>query len=434
MDKLLSKIEKYEAEVVVVGMGYVGLPLAMEFARAGFHVTGFDRDHEKVKRLAQGISHVEDVPSEIVQAQNRAGRFSVSSEENVLALADCIVLCVPTPLKKNQDPDMSCIDEGIAAVMRHRHSDLLVVLESTTYPGTTRELIASALAAQGYQVGTDMFVAFSPERVDPGNARFQTRNTPKVIGGITSNCTHLTRALYERVVDRVIAVSSTEAAEMVKLLENTFRAVNIGFINEFALICERLGLNVWEIIAAASTKPFGFMPFSPGPGLGGHCIPIDPLYLNWKMRSLKMPARFIELADSVNSSMPVHVVEKVNDLLNTMKKPMNGSKILIVGVAYKKNIGDVRESPAFEIILGLQRRGAEVAYVDPWVSSFCEHGLAMHGVDPEAPWSVYDALVIVTDHERFDYGRMAREAKGIVDTRNAMAPYRDQGGAIIVTL
>jgi len=417
---LLERIEKHEARIVVVGIGYVGLPLVVEFARAGFRVTGFDRDPAKVKSLNNGVSYIEDIKSEHLLPHVKEGRMDATTDSRVMGQADAVIICVPTPLKKTKDPDMSYIEGAVEVVVRHQHPDMLVVLESTTYPGTTREYVCSQLTREGdYEVGRNIHVAFSPERVDPGNAKFGTRNTPKVLGGMTPKCMEAAQALYAQIVDRVVPVSSPDAAEMVKLLENTFRAVNIGLVNEFALICERLGLDVWEVINAAATKPFGYMPFFPGPGLGGHCIPIDPLYLSWRMRGMKMPARFIELADMVNTAMPEHVVQLTANALNDKKKAMNGSKILVSGVAYKRDISDVRESPAIDVIEGLLGRGALVSYMDPWVPSFKEHGHVFEGVKPEASFAEWDAVVIVTDHKSIDYGRMCKEADLIVDTRNA---------------
>ncbi len=417
---LLEKVKTQKARVVVVGIGYVGLPLVVELAKAGFHVTGFDHDPFKVGRLNEGRSYIEDIRSEDLAPHVQAGRMDATTDESVLAKADCVILCVPTPLKKSKDPDMSYIESAADAVARHQHPGMLVVLESTTYPGTTRELLVSKLSQNGkFSVGKDVFIAFSPERVDPGNAKFGTRNTPKVLGGVTPACMEISSALYGQLVDTVVPVSSPDAAEMVKLLENTFRAVNIGLVNEFALICERLGLDVWEVIGAAATKPFGYMPFYPGPGLGGHCIPIDPLYLSWKMRGLKMPARFIELADMVNSAMPEHVVDIVARALNDDAKAMKGSSILVSGVAYKKNVSDVRESPAIEVIEGLLGRGAKVSYLDPWVPSFKEGGHAFESIAKDASFAPWDAVVVVTDHSAIDYPRMLAEAKLVVDTRNA---------------
>jgi UDP-N-acetyl-D-glucosamine dehydrogenase len=432
---LLEKIATQQARVVVVGIGYVGLPLVVEFAKAGFHVTGFDRDASKVKCIKEGRSYIEDVKHEDIAVHVKGGTMDASTDGRVIGQADAVILCVPTPLKTTKDPDMSYIEGAVEAVVRHQHPDMLVVLESTTYPGTTREYVAAQLTSEGdYEVGRNIYVAFSPERVDPGNPRFGTRNTPKVLGGMTPQCLAVAEALYKQIVDTVVPVSSTDTAEMVKLLENTFRAVNIGLVNEFALICGRLGLDVWEVIRAAASKPFGFMPFYPGPGLGGHCIPIDPLYLSWKMRGLKMPARFIELADMVNTAMPEHVVQVVATGLNEKKKAVKGARVLVSGVAYKRDVSDVRESPAIDVIDGLVRRGAIVDYLDPWVPSFQENGHAFEGVKSESSFAGYDAVVIVTDHKAIDYARMVREADLIIDTRNVTREYAADAKATIVRL
>jgi UDP-N-acetyl-D-glucosamine dehydrogenase len=431
---LIQKIASKKARVVVIGIGYVGLPLVVEIARAGFRVTGYDKDSSKVQAINAGASYIEDVKPEQLAPLVKAGLVDASADESVLDQADCVILCVPTPLKKSKDPDMSFIESAVATVKRRQHPNMLVVLESTTYPGTTRDVVAGELEKGGYTLGKDLFVAFSPERVDPGNAKFGTRNTPKVLGGMTSACFETAASLYRHFIDTIVPVSSPEAAEMVKLLENTFRAVNIGLVNEFALICERLNLDVWEVIAAAATKPFGFMPFQPGPGLGGHCIPIDPLYLSWKLRSLKTPARFIELADQVNSAMPEHVVTLTQEALNQKRKPLSGSKILISGVAYKKNISDVRESPAIDVIEGFLKRGALISYIDPHVPSFRENGHTFESVGKDVSFSAFDAVVIVTNHDDIDYARMAREADLIVDTRNATRAVAQGAKATIVRL
>jgi UDP-N-acetyl-D-glucosamine dehydrogenase len=433
--KLLDKIASKQARVVVVGIGYVGLPLVVEFAEAGFRVTGYDKDPSKVKSLNEGRSYIEDIKTEHIAPHVKSGRMDASTDEKVIGEADCVILCVPTPLKKSKDPDMSFIEGAAEAVARHQHEDMLVVLESTTYPGTTREYLVSELTKGGkFEAGKTVFVAFSPERVDPGNAKFGTRNTPKVLGGVTPECMKVSEALYKNVVDTVVPVSSPDAAEMAKLLENTFRAVNIGLINEFALICERLGLDVWEIVGAAATKPFGFMPFYPGPGLGGHCIPIDPLYLSWKMRGLKMPARFIELADTVNTAMPEHVVTMTMDALNKDGKALNGAKILVSGVAYKRDISDVRESPAVDVMAGLLHKGAKLSYLDPWVPAFKEHGLTYESVPNDVKFGDYDAVLIITDHKVIDYPRMLAEAKLVIDTRNVTRPFLPKAKARVVRL
>ena len=415
----ISKINDKSARIVVVGIGYVGLPLVVEFARAGYRVTGYDKDAGKVQLLNSGESYIGDIASQDLAPLVKRGLLSASSDPAVLKDADAVVVCVPTPLNKTKDPDMHFIVSATEEIAAHQHKGMLIVLESTTYPGTTREVLVPKLT-RGYEIGKDVFVAFSPERVDPGNLRYNTRNTPKVIGGTTPSCLEVAQALYARIIDTVVPVTSTDSAEMVKLLENTFRAVNIALVNEVAMMSRRLGIDPWEVIRAAATKPFGYMPFFPGPGLGGHCIPVDPLYLSWKLRSLKFQARFIELADAVNSAMPEYVVSRVTDALNTHEKAVRGAKILIAGVAYKPDVSDVRDSPAFDVINGLVRLGAQVNYVDPHVPEFDEAGSQMQSVSPFASFAEYDAVVIVTHHRAFDYVRMLREAKLIVDTRDAL--------------
>ncbi len=425
--KLIEKLSKRDGHVVVVGIGYVGLPLVVEFARAGFRVTGYDKDPFKVGELAAGRSYIADVPSEDLRPAIAEGRLTATTDPKVLATADAVIVCVPTPLNKTKDPDMRFIASATEEIAQHIHPGMVVVLESTTYPGTTREVVAPRLEAAGAKIGQDLFVAFSPERVDPGNKTWKTKNTPKVIGGLTENCTVVAKTLYSQAIDRIVPVSSTDAAEMVKLLENTFRAVNIGLVNEVAIMCQKLGIDTWEVIDAASTKPFGFMPFFPGPGLGGHCIPIDPLYLSWKLRTMKYQARFIELADSINSAMPDHVAVLVADALNERKKSVNGSRILISGIAYKRDISDVRESPALEVMSALQKRGAEISYHDKFIPEIDEHGaeaqpalVGMKTVVDPVRYDAFDAVVIVTDHTEVDYARMVREAPSVVDTRNVL--------------
>jgi UDP-N-acetyl-D-glucosamine dehydrogenase len=417
---LSRKIEDRSAEVVVIGVGYVGLPLVVELARAGFRVTGYDKDRDKVRLLALGESYIGDIPSSVLKPLVDAGKLRASTDPDVLGSADAILVCVPTPLNKTKDPDMRFIAAAADEIAERQHPDMLIVLESTTYPGTTREVLAPRLSQGKYTLGENVFLAFSPERVDPGNTRWHTRNTPKVIGGMTPACLAMTRALYGTIIETLVPVSSCDAAEMVKLLENTFRAVNIGLVNEVALMSRRLDVDVWEVIRAAASKPFGFMPFYPGPGLGGHCIPIDPLYLSWRMRSLKYQARFIDLADTVNSSMPGEVVALVQEALNRHRKAANGSRVLVSGVAYKKDVADYRESPAFDVIQGLRALGAEVDYVDRRVPEVEEHGLRLRSVSTGVDYGAYDAVVIVTDHSDVDYARMLREAKVVVDTRDVM--------------
>src|SRR5687768_1762649 len=364
---LLQRIKSGEARVGIIGLGYVGLPLAVEFAKAGLHVVGYDVDQSKVDSLSAGKSYIPDVPSQELAAVVKAGTFRATTDQRELADVDVIDICVPTPLRKTRDPDLSYVVKAIEATTAILRKGQLVILESTTYPGTTEEVAQPALEAGGLKVGRDFYLAFSPERVDPGNKTYLTKNIPKVVGGIDEMSTDLAAALYEQVVDKVIKVGNTRVAEMVKLLENTFRAVNIGLVNEIALMCHRMNIDVWQVIDAAATKPFGFMPFYPGPGLGGHCIPIDPFYLSWKARQSGFECRFIELAGNVNSGMPYHVTKRVYEALNSIRKPLRGSKILVVGVAYKADIDDVRESPSLDIMEILEKDGAKVSYADPYV-------------------------------------------------------------------
>jgi UDP-N-acetyl-D-glucosamine dehydrogenase len=433
-DFLLDKIKRRDARVAVIGIGYVGLPLAVEVARAGYHVTGYDKSADKVRRLAAGESYIGDVPSADVAALVQAGNLTASSDPDVLGSADVVVICVPTPLNKTKDPDNSFIMMAAEDLAPRLHAGTLIVLESTTFPGFTREVLVPRLEQTGLKVGKDLFVAFSPERVDPGNERFQTKNTPKVIGGYSPRCTEHLAAFYGQFLEKLVPVSSTDAAEMVKLLENTFRAVNIGLVNEVAIMCQKLGLSTWEIIDAAATKPFGFMPFYPGPGLGGHCIPVDPHYLSWKLKTLKYNARFIELAGEINSSMPEVVVARVADALNDRERALKGSRILVLGVAYKRDIDDVRESPALDILGLLAEKGARVAYHDPHIPSLTlEHGSVMSSTEL-TDVGAYDAVIIVTDHKVFDYPRLLAEARLVVDTRNATKGLRDGCKATVVTL
>jgi UDP-N-acetyl-D-glucosamine dehydrogenase len=419
-DDLKGRIRSRRAKVGILGLGYVGLPLAVEFLRAGFDVTGFDVVASKVDLLNRGRSYIPDVPSKAVAAAVKRGRFRATTDFDLLAGMDAVSMCVPTPLSKTRDPDMSFVENASREVARRLHPGMIVILESTTYPGTTLEVLKPLLEEGGLRVGKDLYVAFSPERVDPGNLVYGVRNTPKVIGGITAACTEMAALLYGAAVDRVVPVSSAAAAEMVKLLENTFRSVNIGLVNEVALMCDRLGLDVWEVIEAASTKPFGYMKFTPGPGIGGHCIPIDPLYLSWKLKSLNYQARFIELADAVNSAMPEHVVERLANALNDRSKAVRGSRVLVLGVAYKKDIDDLRESPALEVIEGLLHRGAKVRVCDPHVGPF-KVGREEFLPVPLTPKELKaaDAVVITTDHSAFDWKAVVRHSRLVVDTRNA---------------
>jgi UDP-N-acetyl-D-glucosamine dehydrogenase len=412
-------MEDRSAVIGVIGLGYVGLPLAVEFAKAGFHVIGYDVSERVTKLLMAGKSHIQDVPASEVAALVREGLFEATTDEARLSETDAISIAVPTPLSKTRDPDMSYVISAAATATRQAHPGLLVVLESTTYPGTTREVLLPALTDRGFTVGEDVFVAFSPERVDPGNPVYNTKNTPKVVGGITPACTDLATALYNSCIDRTVPVSSPEAAELVKLLENTFRSVNIGLVNEMAIVCDKLGVDVWEVIDAAATKPFGFMKFTPGPGIGGHCIPLDPHYLAWKMRTLNYKTRFIDLASEINSQMPAFVVEKVALALNAQRKPVNGSRILVLGVAYKRDIDDVRESPALDVIRLLEEHGASVSFHDPFISRIVEDGHMLHSVELTAKaLQETDAVVIVTDHRNVDYQFVMDNASLIVDSRN----------------
>ena len=419
--RLLQRFEDRSAVIGVIGLGYVGLPLAVEFAKAGFHVIGYDVSERVCSLLMAGDSHIQDVPASEVAALVRSGAFEATTDENRLAEADAISIAVPTPLSKTRDPDMSYVISAAATATRQAHPGLLVVLESTTYPGTTREVLLPALTERGLVVGEDVFVAFSPERVDPGNPVYHTKNTPKVVGGITPACTELATALYDSCIDITVPVSSPEAAELVKLLENTFRSVNIAMVNEMAIVCDKLGVDVWEVIDAAATKPFGFMKFTPGPGIGGHCIPLDPHYLAWKMRTLNYKTRFIDLASEINSQMPHFVVEKVAEALNAERKPVNGSNILVLGVAYKRDIDDVRESPALDVIRLLEESGATVSFHDPYIPTIREDGHVRTGVGLTArTLADTDAVVVVTDHRSVDYQMVMDHASLVVDSRNIM--------------
>ena len=422
---LKEKIESKTARVGIVGLGYVGLPLAMEFAKAGFHVTGIDVQPAKVDGLNRGESHVQDVPSEEVAALVRNKGFHATTDFSVVRDLDTINICVPTPLRKTKDPDMSFIVSAVEAIAKHFHPGLLIILESTTYPGTTDELLLPTFEKLGYKAGEDFFLCFSPERVDPGNPVYQTHNTPKVVGGITPACTEMGKLFFSQALDKVVPVSNTRVAEMVKLLENTFRMINIGLVNEMALMCDGMGINVWEVIDAAATKPFGFMPFYPGPGLGGHCIPIDPFYLSWKTKQSGIEARFIDLAGYINGKMPHFVVEKVQDALNEHGKAVKGARVHIVGVAYKRNIDDLRESPALDIILLLKKLGAKISYSDPYVPELKLDGVSLTSESMEAAAEA-DCAVIVTDHSDFDYQALLDSARLIVDTRNAMKAFQSE--------
>jgi UDP-N-acetyl-D-glucosamine dehydrogenase len=431
-DELARKIEDRSAVVGIIGLGYVGLPLAVEFARAGYRVVAIDLDESKVQALNEGHSYIGDVPTEHVQKAVQDGRLHATTDFSALREVDAISICVPTPLRKTKDPDISYIVSATESIAQNFRPGQLVVLESTSYPGTTDEIILPRLEAGGHKAGGDFFLAFSPERVDPGNPTYLTANIPKVIGGVTPTCTRLATALYSTVIAKVIPVSSPATAEMVKLLENTFRAVNIGMANELAIMCSKLGIDVWEVIEAAATKPFGFMPFYPGPGLGGHCIPIDPLYLSWKLKTLNYNARFIELASEINTSMPEYVLDLVADALNDQAKPLRGSRVLVLGVTYKRDVEDVRESPAIDIISLLLSKGAKAEYHDPYIKTLeiSEHDqaevISSIGDLTEDVLAGYDAVVIVADHSAYDYAWIADHARLVVDTRNATRHLKDR--------
>ncbi len=426
LQELGQRIESREARIGVIGLGYVGLPLALEFAKAGFRVEGFDLDAEKVRALSAGSSYIGDVPEAEVQAQVAAGRLGASTEFVALSACDVVHVCVPTPLTKSKDPDMSFIVRAVEEIRRRLRSGQLIVLGSTTYPGTTHDLFVPLLEETGLRCGVDFSVCFGPERIDPANKNFQVRQVPKVVGGETPLCAELGRKIFEVVFDRVVPVSSTQAAEMVKLLENTFRAINIGLANEVALMCNRLGLDVWEVIEAAATKPYGFMKFQPGPGLGGHCIPVDPTYLSWKMKSLNFTARFIELATDVNGHMPEHVVTTIGELLNEERQAVNGARLLLLGVAYKADVSDLRESPALDIIRQLDEKGAEVRYHDPYVPEINVEGRIWKSVELlDEELAAADLVVVLTDHSNIDYQRVVSRAPRVYDTRNATRAVRD---------
>ena len=419
---LKNKIENREAQVGVIGLGYVGLPLAMEFVRAGFHVTGIDVDQEKVKKLNRGENYIQDIKDESVKNAVEMNQLSATSDFSVIQNLDAISICVPTPLNKQKNPDISFINHVMENIKGLIHHDMIVVLESTTYPGTTRELILPEMESKGLKVGHDFYLCFSPERIDPGNEKYKTANTPKILGGITPNCGEMGEFLYETIVEQVVRVSSPETAEMVKLLENTFRSINIGLANEVAIMCEKLGINVWEVIDAAATKPFGFMKFTPGPGLGGHCIPIDPHYLSWKLKMLDYNARFIELAGEINTSMPLHMVDLVREGLNRKRKAISGSQILVIGVAYKKNVNDVRESPALDVMKLLENDGAELSFYDPYVPFVGLNGNRMMGMETLSKETLNnsDAIVIMTDHDQIDFQFVVENGNLIIDSRNVI--------------
>jgi UDP-N-acetyl-D-glucosamine dehydrogenase len=426
LGELGAKLGSRDARIGVIGLGYVGLPLALAFAEAGYRVTGFDLDGDKVQTLAQGGSYIADVPARRVRAQLEAGRLAAVTEFAALAAADVIHVCVPTPLTRTKDPDVSFLVRALEEIRKRLRSGQLIVLGSTTYPGTTHELFVPLLEETGLRCGIDFAVCFAPERIDPANERFELREVPKVVGGETALCLELGAKVFEALFDQVVTVSSTQSAEMVKLLENTFRAINIGLVNEMALMCDRLGLDVWEVIDAAATKPYGFMRFQPGPGLGGHCIPVDPTYLSWKMKALNFNARFIELATDVNGHMPEHVVATIGELLNEVRLAVNGARVLLVGMAYKADVSDTRESPALEVLRLLDARGADVRYHDPHVPELALEGRSWKSIDlSDGELAAADLVVILTDHSGTDWERVVARSERIFDTRNATRNVRE---------
>jgi UDP-N-acetyl-D-glucosamine dehydrogenase len=420
---LEKKILQHRAKIGIIGLGYVGLPLAIEFAQAGFDVTGIEVDKDKVKMINQGNSYIQDVKQNELKELVRRGKLKATGDFSVLKEMDAVSICVPTPLRKTRDPDISYILAAVEEIAKYLHKGQLIVLESTTYPGTTREIILPKLASKKFLVGKDFYLAFSPERIDPGNKQYTLKNTPKIVSGITRKCTGITSLLYKQIIDEVVPVSTTESAEMVKLLENTFRIVNVGLVNEIALICDRLKLDTWEVIDAAATKPFGFMPFYPGPGLGGHCIPVDPHYLSWKLKALNFYARFIELAGEINSKMPEFLVGKIDAALNERKKSIKGSKILILGVAYKSNLSDTRESPALDVMRLLRERGGRVVYSDPHVPEV--EGLKSIVLTRSSLRNA-DCVVITTAHSGYDYKEIVENARLVIDSRNATKGIRNK--------
>ncbi len=419
-ERLKQNFINQTAEIGIIGLGYVGLPLACEFGYAGFNVTGIDIDEKRVDLLNEGTNYISDVNDEKFSVLVKSGKFRASTDFSCIKNLDAISICVPTPLNKLKDPDVSYISKALSKISKYLHKDLLIVLESTTYPGTTREMVLPKLKSLEFEIGKDLFLCFSPERVDPGNKNYTISNTPKVIGGITKQCTALGQSLYSQIVNDVVSVSSPETAEMVKLLENTFRSINIGLANEVAIMCEKLGVDAWEVIDAASTKPFGFMKFTPGPGLGGHCIPVDPHYLAWKMRTLDYRARFIELASEVNTEMPQHIVNLASRGLNKYQKSIRGSKILLIGLAYKKDIDDVRESPSIDVMRILEHEGAQVYFYDPYVSQIKWETEMKTGLDSLKELDTYDLAIILTDHSNVQYDFLSENCKLILDTRNVL--------------
>jgi UDP-N-acetyl-D-glucosamine dehydrogenase len=431
-DTLKAKIEDRTARVHVIGLGYVGLSLAVELAKAGFTVRGIDVDLERVTRLNGGQSYLVDISTETLAPLVADGRLTGTTEFDEVGQADALIICVPTPLRKTKEPDISFIVAALESLLPHLHQGQLLLLESTTFPGTTEEVILPRLESTGLVVGTDVFLAFSPERVDPGNRKFTTANIPKVVGGVTRSCTELASSLYRHVTVSVFEASSPRVAETAKLLENTFRSVNIALANELAFACRKIGVDPWEVIEAAATKPFGFMPFYPGPGIGGHCIPVDPLYLSWKVRLTGYEAQFIALADQINRAMPAHVVSLVTDALNDRGRAVRGASILVLGVTYKADVNDIRESPALEIVEMLARRGAQISYADPFTPQLALEGLKLSAVEPSADvLAAADCVLILTSHSAFDYGEIGEKASLVVDTRNAMKEFRGSRSSIV---
>lgn len=428
-DKILSK----RAQIGVMGLGYVGLPLAMAFAKKGFKVLGIDVDKDRVARLKKGQSYILDLkPSDIVELQ-RKNLLTITSDVSHIKKLDAIIICVPTPLLKTKEPDVSFIVSAAETIKKYMKNGQIMVLESTTYPGTTDEVVLPILESAGLKEGKDFYLAFSPERIDPGNTKYFVTNIPKVVGGISKKSTQMTAILYEQIIDKIMQVSSSRAAEMTKLLENSFRLINLGFINEMTLMCDKLGLDIWEVIAAAKTKPYGFMPFYPGPGIGGHCIPLDPIYLSWKAKQYGFETRFISLASEVNEHMPDYVIEKIAYNLNKVKKPVNGSRILISGIAYKKDVQDLRESPVFPIIDILKKHGADISYYDPYFPYFKVDGIDLKCVKfDQKTLKAFDCVVIVTDHSNIDYGFIAKNSKLVIDTRNALRNVKNRSNIVLL--
>lgn len=423
---LKEKIKQKSAKVGVIGLGYVGLPLALELSNSNYTVFGIDVNVEKINSLKEGKSYIQDVEEINLKKNVNDGLLKPTTDFSELRNLDAVSICVPTPLTKTQEPDMSYVNSAVKKIKDYMHKNLLIILESTTYPGTTEELIEKELFDEGYQAGKDYFLCFSPERVDPGNNKYNTKNTPKVIGGTTEKCTELGKLLYGEVINELVPVSSPKVAEMSKLLENTFRSINIAFINEMALLCDKLGIDIWETIEASSTKPFGFMPFYPGPGIGGHCIPLDPMYLSWKAKDINFYSRFIELAQETNKSMPKHILNKVSQALNAYSKPIKGSKILILGMAYKPNVEDLRESPSLDIYELLKENGAQIDYNDPYAKLFKDKDLnTVHSIDLEYDkLNYYDCVLLLTNHSAYNYEKVLDNAKLIVDTRNAFKKFK----------